>query len=49
MVVLPIWQHFGYTASFIIEVTDAEWVKYAANHSYTWIFYYAGHGGYDEG
>src|SRR4030042_2433427 len=45
---LPIWVKYGYLPGLIIDVTNAELVKYAANHQYTLIFYYSGHGGYDD-
>jgi hypothetical protein len=44
--VIPIWQHFGYIPSATIDITNAELVKYAANHPNTWIFHYSGHAWY---
>ncbi len=43
--VLPIWQYYGYIP-MDYSGADETWVKLAANHEWTWIFYYAGHGAY---
>lgn len=45
---LSIWPHYGYSPIYLVLDADAEEVKRAANHPYTWIFYYSGHAWYND-